>query len=165
MCLASVVSNPLFGHLSDRGRIRWTCAVLLVAVVLVGILPRVPAQWLIPTFALYGFFFLASYPMVEAALMKSVPDTVRGRVFGVFITFGGLIGNLSHWMVGNWVKGLGAKAHLPDSYYRLYGFLALLLVLSLLGLPCLHAIRRREKLAGKTTVGLSPADIRGPQFE
>ena len=26
--LASVVSNPLFGHLSDRGRIRWTCAVL-----------------------------------------------------------------------------------------------------------------------------------------
>ena len=163
--LASVVSNPLFGHLSDRGRIRWTCAVLVVAVVLVGILPRVPAQWLIPTFALYGFFFLASYPMVEAALMESVPDAVRGRVFGVFITFGGLIGNLSHWMVGNWVKGLGAKAHLPDSYYRLYGLLALLLVLSLLGLPCLHAIRRREKLAGKATVGLSPADIRGPQFE
>jgi len=163
--LASVVSNPLFGHLSDRGRIRWTCAVLLVAVVLVGIFPRVPAQWLIPTFALYGFFFLASYPMVEAALMESVPDAVRGRVFGVFITFGGLIGNLSHWMVGNWVKGLGARAHSPDSYYRLYGLLSLLLVLSLLGLPCLHAIRRREKLADKGTVGLSPAAIRDPQFE
>ena len=94
-----------------------------------------------------------------------MPDAVRGRVFGVFITFGGLIGNLSHWMVGNWVKGLGARAHSPDSYYRLYGLLSLLLVLSLLGLPCLHAIRRREKLAGKTTVGLSPAAIRDPQFE
>ena len=46
-----------------------------------------------------------------------------------------------------------------------YGLLSLLLVLSLLGLPCLHAIRRREKLAGKTTVGLSPAAIRDPQFE
>jgi len=86
-------------------------------------------------------------------------------VFGVFITFGGLIGNLSHWMVGNWVKGLGAKADSPDSYYRLYGLLSLLLVLSLVGLPCLHAIRAREKLAGKDTVGLSPAAIRDPQFE
>ena len=44
--LASVVSNPLFGHLSDRGRIRWTFAVLLVSVVVVGIFPRVPAPWL-----------------------------------------------------------------------------------------------------------------------
>src|SRR5207249_11086151 len=145
--LASVVSNPLFGHLSDRGRIRWTCAVLLVAVVLVGIFPRVPAQWLIPTFALYGFFFLASYPMVEAALMESVPDAVRGRAFGFFITLAGLIGNLSHWMAGNWVKSLGADAHSTRAYYPLYGQLALLLLLSLLGLPCLHAIRKREEAA------------------
>src|SRR5438876_3821433 len=92
--LASVVSNPLFGHLSDRRRIRWTCAVLLISVILVGIFPRVPAQWLIPTFALYGFFFMSNYPMVEAALMEAVPDAVRGRAFGFFITVAGLIGNL-----------------------------------------------------------------------
>jgi len=144
--LASIVSNPLFGHLSDRGRIRWTCAVLLAAVVLVGVFPRVPAFWLIPTLALYGFFFMASYPMVEAALMQSVPDAVRGRTFGFFITAAGLIGNLSHWLVGNRVKELGANAHTPSAYYPLYGTLSFLLLLSLLGLPCLHAIRKRERM-------------------
>src|SRR2546430_14988037 len=85
MFLASVVSNPLFGHLSDRGRIRWTCAVLLVAVVLVGGFPPVPAPWLVSPFALYGFFFMASYPMVEAALMESGPGGVRGRVVWGFL--------------------------------------------------------------------------------
>jgi MFS family permease len=145
--LASVVSNPLFGHLSDRGRIRWTCAVLLVSVVVVGIFPRVPPQWLIPTFALYGFFFMASYPMVEAALMEAVPDAVRGRAFGFFITLAGLVGNLSHWMAGHWVKSLGTDAHAARAYYPLYGQLSVLLLLSLLGLPCLHAIRRKEKAA------------------
>jgi MFS family permease len=121
--------------------------VLLVAVALIAIFPRVPAQWLIPTFALYGFFFMASYPMTEAALMEAVPEAMRGRAFGFFITLAGLIGNLSHWKVGNWVKGLGANAHSAHAYYTLYGQLALLLLLSLLGLPCLHAIRKREKPA------------------
>src|SRR2546427_4136781 len=163
--LASVVSNPLFGHLSDRGRIRWTCAVLLISVILVGIFPRVPAQWLIPTFALYGFFFMASYPMVEAALMEAVPDAVRGRAFGFFITLAGLIGNLSHWMAGNWVKSLGTNAHSTHAYYPLYGKLSILLLLSLLGLPCLHAVRRRAKPAPEISPEPAAGARRDPQFE
>jgi MFS family permease len=67
----------------------------------------VPKAWAIPTLLLYGFFFMASYPMVEAMLMESVPDAVRGRVFGLFITIGGLLGNLSHWIAGDAVKRLG----------------------------------------------------------
>ena len=163
--LASVVSNPLFGHLSDRGRIRWTCVVLLIAVALVWVFPRVPAQWLIPTFALYGFFFMASYPMVEAALMESVPDSARGRAFGLFITLAGLIGNLSHWLVGSRVKHLGANAHSPAAYYPLYGTLAILLLVSLLGLPCLHAIRKREKFTAQMSPDPASPAIRNPQFE
>ena len=163
--VASAVSNPLFGHLSDRGRIRWTCAVLSIAVVLVAVSPRVPAQWVIPTFALYGFFFMASYPMVEAALMESVPDAVRGRAFGFFITLAGVVGNLSHWLAGNWVKGLGADAHSSAAYYPLYGRLALLLLLSLLGLPCLHAIRKKEQPAGKSASDRTPGGIHGQGFE
>jgi MFS family permease len=160
--LASVISNPLFGHLSDRGRIRWTCAVLLVSAVVVGIFPRVPAQWLIPTFALYGFFFMANYPMVEAALMEAVPDAVRGRAFGFFITLAGLVGNLSHWMAGNWVKSLGADAHFARAYYPLYGQLSLLLLLSLLGLPCLHAIRKREKPVSAGSLQRQPEPLAIP---
>ena len=97
-------------------------------------------------FLTYGFFFMSSYPMVEAALMQSVPDAVRGRVFGLFITVGGLIGNLSHWIVGEAVRRMGDAAHEPASYFTLYGILAGMILLSLLGLPCLHAIRKREHL-------------------
>jgi MFS family permease len=144
--LASVISNPLFGHFSDRGRLKWTLLVMIVAAVIVALFPHVPAAATIPTYLIYGFFFMASYPMVEAALMESVPDEVRGRVFGLFITVGGLIGNASHWVVGAWVKNLGERASAPAGYFGGYTILAGFLLVSLLGLPCLHAIRKREHL-------------------
>jgi len=144
--LASAISNPLFGHLSDRGRMKWTMMVLLVAAGIVALFPHVSAGATMPTYLFYGFFFMASYPMVEAALMESVPDEVRGRVFGLFLTVGGLIGNVSHWAVGAWVKQLGDRAAEPEGYFFGYAFLAGLLIVSLFGLPCLHAIRKREHL-------------------
>jgi MFS family permease len=144
--LASAVSNPIFGHLSDGGRIRWGLLLLLLAAVMVAIFPHVSRGWMFVTLSAYGFFFLASYPVVEAALMESVPDSVRGRVFGLFITFGGLIGNVSHWAVGDYVQRLGAQDSSPSAYFSIYFFLSGLILFSLIGLPCLHAIRKREHL-------------------
>jgi MFS transporter, FSR family, fosmidomycin resistance protein len=144
--LAAVISNPFFGGLSDRGRMRWTCFVLGIAALLVAWFPHVPPQWFVPVFALYGFFFMASYPMIEAALMESVPDAVRGRVYGLFITVGGLIGNLSHWQVGEHVHAMGQSTHQTNDYFPIYTTLALLILVSLAGLPCLHAIRKREAI-------------------
>lgn len=144
--LAAVISNPFFGGLSDRGRMRWTCFVLGVAALLVAWFPHIPPQWFVPVFALYGFFFMASYPMIEAALMESVPDAVRGRVYGFFITVGGLIGNLSHWQVGERVHAMGQSTHQANDYFPIYTTLALLILVSLAGLPCLHAIRKREAI-------------------
>lgn len=155
--LASAISNPLFGGLSDGGRMRWTSLVLLVAALMIALFPHVSQNWIIPTLAIYGFFFMASYPMVEAAIMESVHDSVRGRVFGLFITVGGLIGNVSHWAVGNWVKHLGEQSHLPGSYSPIFSLLALLVLLSLIGLPCLHAIRKKEILAQVDGVTREPA--------
>lgn len=143
--LPSALSNPLLGHLSDRGRKRWAASVLLVAAVLVVVFPHAPVSWAIPLFLVYGFFFMSNYPMVEAELMQSVPDAVRGRVFGLFITVGGLLGNLSHWVVGVAVRRMGEAAHQPASYFGLYGTLAGMIVVSLVGLPCLNAIRKREQ--------------------
>jgi len=142
----SLISNPLFGVLSDRGRLKWGFGVLIVAAAVVALFPRLPKATLIPGFMIYGFFFMASYPIVEAALMESVPDAVRGRVFGFFITIGGLVGNFSHWIVGNWVQHLGSTGNSPAGYYGLYLTLAGLILVSLLGWPCLHAIRKREHL-------------------
>ena len=99
--------------------------------------------------ALYGFFFIASYPMVEAALMEAVHDSVRGRVFGLFITIGGIFGNLAHWAMGAWVERLGEAAKTPASYYPIYWTLAGLVVVSLLGLPAMRALRMREIASGK----------------
>jgi MFS family permease len=159
--LAGTVSNPIFGHLSDRGRLRWACVALLLAMLAVAYFPHVPQGGTIPALMVYGFFFMASYPMVEAALMVSVPDAVRGRVFGLWITIGGLMGNLSHWLVGHWVEGIGDQAISPAGYYAFYGLLGLLLLLSLAGLPCLHAIRKREHLEGDAASVQSA--IRNPQ--
>ena len=108
--LAATISNPLFGSLSDRGRKRWLTLALSVAAGTMAVFPWVPPSWTIPIYVVYGFFFLAGYPMTEAALMESVPDAVRGRVFGVFVMTGGVLGNLSHWVMGAKVKQLGPAA-------------------------------------------------------
>ncbi len=144
--LMGIVSNPLFGHLSDRGRTRWTAGVMVVAAFIIAAFPHLPRPWLPVALAVYGFFFMGCYPMVEAALMESVPDAVRGRVFGLFITVGGMLGNLAHWVVGRWVENLGAAAAEPARYHGIYLSLAVLLILSLPGLLCLREIRKREHL-------------------
>ena len=142
--LASTISNPLFGSLSDGGRKRWLTIALVTSAVMMAAFPWTPRSWTIPIYIVYGFFFLAGYPMTEAALMESVPDAVRGRVFGVFVGTGGVVGNLAHWVIGTKVRQLGPAAAETRAYYPLYGFLALLVLTSLLGLLCLKPIRKRE---------------------
>ncbi|PAW77768.1 MAG: hypothetical protein B9S33_20085 [Pedosphaera sp. Tous-C6FEB] len=142
--LMGVISNPLFGHLSDRGRARWTAGVMIAAAMVIAAFPHLPRGGLALALAVYGFFFMGCYPMVEAALMEAVPDAVRGRVFGLFITVGGLLGNIAHWFVGRWVERLGAAAAEPARYHSFYLLLAALLLLSLPGLLCLREIRKRE---------------------
>jgi MFS family permease len=144
--IASLISNPLFGRLSDSGRKRWIAFVIGIGAILIWLFPHLPRRFVVATLLVYGFFFMANYPIVEAALMESVPDAVRGRVFGIFITIGGLLGNLAHWVMGRWVESLGPAAGLVSSYRTMYGLLAVTALLSLLGLPCLQRIRKREGL-------------------
>ena len=157
--LASTISNPLFGSLSDRGRKRWLTLALATAAATMAIFPWVPRSWILPVYVVYGFFFLAGYPMTEAALMESVPDAVRGRVFGIFVMTGGVIGNLSHWLVGAKVRQLGPAASSVNAYYSIYAGLALMCLVSLTGLLCLNPIRKRESikpgLADRSSVALS----------
>ena len=154
---ASAISNPLFGRLSDSGRIRWIAFVLVMAAALISIFPRVPVAWMVPVLVAYGFFVMCSYPMTEAGLMEAVPDSVRGRVFGLFTTVSGLVSNLSHWLVGDWVHRLGPGASLPSRYLPLYGAMALLMLCSLTALPFLRGLRKREHLqpSGPATAPLS----------
>ena len=145
--VAATISNPLFGSLSDGGRKKWITLALVVAAVMVTLFPRVPSGWTFPLLMVYGFFFMASYPMTEAAIMEAVPDAVRGRVFGIFVMGGGVLGNISHWLVGAKVKRLGEAAHAVSAYLPIYAGVALLMLMSLIGLLCLRAIQRRESAA------------------
>ncbi len=148
--VGTVISLPLFGHLSDRGRKRWTCLVHTMAALVIALLPHLPGEKSHLFFFVlmaYGFFFMASYPIVEAGVMLAVHDSVRGRAFGLWIMIGGLLGSLSHWIIGHVVEGFGSRASQPESFYATYGVLACLLILSLVGLPCLQAVQRREHLA------------------
>ncbi|HKQ37531.1 MAG TPA: MFS transporter [Verrucomicrobiae bacterium] len=144
--IASLFSNPLFGRLSDSGRKRWAAFVVTVAAIVVYAFPHLPRRFLAPALMIYGFFFMANYPIIEAALMESVPDAVRGRVFGLFITVGGFLGNFAHWVMGRWVESLGSAAKLVSNYRPMYALLAIFAIVSLLGLPCLQRIRKREGL-------------------
>jgi MFS family permease len=156
--IASAISNPLFGRLSDRGVGRWTTFALSIAGVFVVTFPHFSPALAPLVFAVYGFFFMASYPMVEGALMGSVPHPIRGRVFGLFITIGGIFGNFAHWAMGAYVKNLGAASARVESYYSMYWILAGLLGLSLLGLPCLRALRSREAAEGALSPEMLPEE-------
>jgi MFS family permease len=146
--VASAVSNPLFGHLSDKARLRWCSVVMVCSAVLIAVFPHVPRHLIIPAFLAYGFFFLASDPIIETAVVISVPERVRGRIFGMWLTIGGALGNLSHWLIGKWVQRLGPAADSPSGYYSTYVGIACILLVAMIGLPCMHIVRRREGLAG-----------------
>lgn len=146
--VASAISNPLFGRLSDRARMRWALTLLLIAAALVATFPIMPAKFSVVTLILYGFFFMASYPIVESAVMESVHKSVRGRAFGFFITIGGVVGNIAHWVMGLWVERLGPRASSAAAYYPIYGTLTMFILISLLGLPLLHRLRKEEMAAG-----------------
>lgn len=139
--LAAIFSNPLFGKLSDQHRYGWITFVMIVAGFCILAYPYLPRWGLIPGLIVYGFFFMACYPMIEAALMESVPSAVRGRVIGLFILISGLLGNLSHWWIGGWVQDLGAVADQASSYRGAYLGLACFVWLSMIGLFCLRMIR------------------------
>jgi MFS family permease len=147
--LASAVSNPIFGRLSDRGRLRWALALLVIASAQVATFPFVSAKFSVIALVLYGFFFMASYPIVESAVMESVHKSVRGRAFGFFITIGGVVGNLAHWLMGLWVEHLGPRANITSAYYPIYGMLAVFILLSLLGLPLMNRLRNEDMALGK----------------
>jgi MFS family permease len=135
------LGSPLFGHLGDSHRLSWAAGLIVVSAALFALFPHLPAGWLVWAFVFYGFLFISTYPIVEAELMLSVPDALRGRFFGLFITVGGLVGNLSHWAVGAWVHRLGADTVRAPAYVPVFSTLAGMLLASLAGLIGLRWFR------------------------
>ncbi len=147
--LGTVVSNPVIGSLSDRRRFPWLFGVLMISGLLVMILPILPGAWMIPVLFIYGFFFISSYPIVEAALMEASPKAYRGRISGLFVLVGGVLGNLAHWVLGWWVDSLGNDAARIGAYQSSFTTLGCLVILSLLGIFGLRYLFKAWNADGK----------------
>jgi FSR family fosmidomycin resistance protein-like MFS transporter len=154
--IGTLISNPVFGTLSDKRRFPWLIGVLVIAGCLVTTFPLLPASLVMPGLFIYGFFFIASYPMVEAALMETAPKAYRGRISGIFVLVGGLIGNLAHWILGWWVENLGSQAEHLSAYQSSFSTLGLLVILSLSGIFGFRYLFKAWNSDGKN---LRPTDI------
>jgi len=82
--LASIVSNPLFGGLSDRGRNRWLAFVLIVSAILVTVFPRVPKSAVIPVPNMWGKATVhdLSQPSKGHALMRVATSSAPTMRYG-----------------------------------------------------------------------------------
>ena len=149
MFLTGILSNPLLGTLSDKRRFLAGTVTILCTAVFAVLIPWAPCTWVWLALSLYGFFTLANYPVIEAALMESVPDVLRGRTFGVFITVGGTISSFAHWAMGKVADSLQQHAAetntalLASDFAPWYALLAALIAVSVVGI---HGIRWLRKL-------------------
>jgi len=143
MYLIAMLSNPLLGSMSDRRRFRVIGVVLVGAALCAALVPWLPRSWIWVGLCAYGFLILGSFPIAEAALMESVPDALRGRAFGMFITVSGVIASFAHWAMGAAADSLDQRALTPASFVPWYAFLAVLIALGVLGVPAIRWLRRR----------------------
>jgi MFS family permease len=101
MSLTGVLSQPLAGMMSDRfGRKRVIAVSLSAAAPCVFFFPHAGQISLFPLALVVGFLMLATVPVVDAAAAEIVPTSMRGRLFGLMMTLGILMGALSPYVVG-----------------------------------------------------------------
>lgn len=149
MSLTALIANPLFGALSDgRWRLPVAAGVLVASGLAVSFVPWVSAAYVVVPLAVSEFFLLASFPVVETALAESVPDRLRGRVLGLFITVAGVIGASAPWAMGRVSDELAERASVQSAYAPTFGVLGTCVACSALGLLVLRHFRRRHPRSG-----------------
>ena len=147
MFLTGVLSNPLLGAFSDKRRFLTGGVTILCMAVFGALIPWAPRSWIWLALCVYGFFTLATYPIIEAALMESVPDALRGRMFGMFITISGTISSFAHWAMGSVADSLQHRAAeaktalLATDFAPWYALLAALIAVSVVGVRGIRWLR------------------------
>ncbi|OHE75177.1 MAG: hypothetical protein A2107_03930, partial [Verrucomicrobia bacterium GWF2_62_7] len=150
MFLTGMLSNPLIGALSDKRRFLACTVTILCTAAFAVLIPWASRGWIWLALCFYGFFTLANYPITEAALMESVPDVMRGRTFGVFITVGGTISSFAHWAMGKVADSLQQRAAETNTalaagdFAPWYALLAALIAVSVIGIHGIRWLRRLQ---------------------
>ncbi len=142
--LAGLAAMPLLGRLSDLGkRGYWVTGTLLMCGVFVSLIPRWPAQLLPLGLMIFGFWLSGSICVVDAAIAETVPPYARGRMFGLVMTFGGVVVGNAPFVMGLLVDHMGEGAELAQTYFPVYAVLGLIFCAPAFGIPLVLRLVRR----------------------
>jgi len=101
MSLTGVISQPLAGMMSDRfGRRRVVFIALIISCLMVSIFPYLNRIYIFAVAVVSGFMLLGTVPVMDAVCAEIIPPSLRGRLFGVMMTLGLMIGALSPYCMG-----------------------------------------------------------------
>jgi MFS family permease len=112
MSVTGVVSQPLAGTLSDRfGRRRVLAVALFIAGPILILFPYLDPISIFPAAIIAGSMVICTVPVVDATLADVIHPSLRGRMYGITLTIGLLIGAFSPYVAG--------LAHDYEGGYRL----------------------------------------------
>jgi len=101
MSVTGVVSQPLAGTLSDRfGRRRVLAIALFIAGPILIFFPHFNHILIFPAALIAGSMVLCTVPVVDATLADVIHPSLRGRMYGITLTIGLLIGAFSPFVTG-----------------------------------------------------------------
>ena len=101
MSVTGVVSQPLAGTLSDRfGRRRVLAVALFIAGPILISFPYLDPISIFPAAIIAGSMVICTVPVVDATLADVIHPSLRGRMYGITLTIGLLIGAFSPYVTG-----------------------------------------------------------------
>jgi MFS family permease len=136
MTALSIFINPLLVLFSPRGRrLPALAAVLILLAFVTPLVPLGAHRWSVFTICAAQTLQMGSYAISDAAILERVPNPLRGRVYGLFLTIAGTMSNTSPWIMGAWTDHFGPAASRQISYLPIFATLGLLAAISSLSVP------------------------------
>jgi MFS family permease len=138
MMLLSIVVNPLLVWLTPAGRrLPSLAGILVLGGAIAALVPLFPSNLAGTALCAFQTCQLGSYAISDAAMLERIPNALRGRVYGLFLTVAGTMSATGPWAMGQWTDALGPQASVPHAYFPLFGAIGVLMVLAVFSKPCL----------------------------
>lgn len=135
MMLMTIPVNPLSVWLSPgRRRLPTMVAILIFGAIVISIVPLC-GPYVLTVLIIFQAAHLGSYAVSDAAMLERVPENIRGRVVGLFLTVASTMAAISPWAMGFWTDGFGAKASEPTAYLPPFVTLGVLMVIAAFSAP------------------------------
>jgi hypothetical protein len=156
MMLIGIIVNPL-AVIVTPGRIRLPALsmVLVLGAIAIAAVPFVPRACIFVTLSIFQACQLGSYTISDAATLERVPDALRGRVSGLFLTLAGTMGAISPFAMGAAVDLLKDGASDSNAYVPIFLWLSTMMLIASFSAPLIARLKDASSaddlsLAGRT---------------